>query len=127
MMGRTEIDHLMREFYAARVGGDLEAVCQPISAHARFQITSANKASPVAIQATGVGEFQPLLALLLKTFRLSDFAILTLTIDGARITVHWRADVRSRITGATVRTEFIDLVEVREGCIVDFNEVFVQR
>ena len=126
-MGRSEIDHLLREFYAARVRGDLEAVCQSISTDARFRIASANKPRPVAIRADGVDEIRPLLALLFKKFRLGDFAILAMTIDGAEATVHWRANVRSKITGATVPTELIDLVKICEGCIVDFNEVFVRR
>lgn len=127
MTRRTMIDHLMREFYAARVRGDLEALCRSFSADARFQIASAGKASPVTIQATGVEEFRPLLALLLKTFRLGDFAILAMVIDSAEVTVHWRANVRSKITGATLPTEMIDRVEIHDGCIVNFDEVFVQR
>ncbi len=127
MMGRTGIDHLMREFYAARVRGDLDAVCRSFSADARFKIRSANNARPVAIQADGADEFLPLLALLFKTFRLGDFAILAMTIEGAEATVHWRASVRSKITGATVPTELIDIVKIRDGCIVDFDEVYVQR
>lgn len=126
MMGRTEIDHLMREFYAARVRGDVAVVCRSLSADARFKIATASKAT-VAIQARGIEEFLPLLALLFKTFRLGDFAILAMTIDGAEAAVHWRATVRSKITGATVPTEFVDLVEIRDGCIADFDEVFVQR
>ena len=127
MMGRTEIDHLMREFYAARVRGDLEAVCRSFSVDARLRIASANKPRPVAIHAHGVDEIRPLLALLFKTFRLGDFAILAMTVDGAEATMHWRANVRSKITGATVPTELIDLVEIRAGRIVNFNEVFVRR
>jgi ketosteroid isomerase-like protein len=125
MTGRTEIDRLMRELYAARARGDLEAVCRSFSNDARFQIASAGQTGPVAIKATGVDEFRPLLALLIKTFRLGDLTILAMTIDDARATVHWRVNVRSRITGATVPTELIDLVEIRDGCIVTFNEVFV--
>ncbi len=125
-MDRTEIDHLMREFYAARVCGDLETVCRSFAADARFQIASANKTSGVGIKATGVGELRPLLALLLKTFKLDDFTILAMSIGDVQAKIDWRADIRSRITGATVRTEFIDLVEVREGRIVNYDEVFVQ-
>jgi ketosteroid isomerase-like protein len=127
MMDRIEIDRLMREFYAARVRGDLEAVCRSLSADSRIQIASASKASSVAIEATGVDEFRPLLALLVKTFRLADFAILAMTVEDALATVHWRADVRSRITGAVVPTEFVDLAEIRDGRIVNFDEVFVQH
>ena len=127
MVDQTEINRLMREFYAARGRGDLNAICRSFAADAKFQVASVSKASPVAINATGVDEFRPLLALLIKTFQLADLTILRMTVDGARATIQWRADVRSRITGATVPTELIDLVEVRDGCIVNFNEVFARR
>jgi len=126
-MERTELDRLLRDFYAARVRAEVEVVCRFFSTDARFQIACASKGNPVALKAAGVGEFRPLLALLLKTFRLTDFSILSMTIDGAQATVHWRVNVRSRITGATVPTELIDLVEVRNGFIVSFNEVFAPR
>jgi ketosteroid isomerase-like protein len=125
MMGRSEIDRLMREFYAARVRGDLEAVCRSFSADAQFKIASASKTLPVAIRANGVDEIRPLMALLFKTFRLSDFAILAMTIDGAEVTVRWQANVRSKITGATVPTDLADIVKLRDGFIVDFYEVYV--
>jgi ketosteroid isomerase-like protein len=126
-MSRAEIDRLMRDFYAARGRGDLEAVLRSFCTDAAFQIASANQDSPVAIKANGVDEFRPLLALLIKTFRLGDLTIRSMAIEDAQATVHWRANVRSRITGATVPTEMIDIVEVRDGCIVNFNEVFVPR
>jgi len=123
----ADIDGLMREFYAARGRGDLEAVLRSFSADAGFQIASASQDSQVAIKASGIDEFRPLLALLIKTFKLGDLTIRSMAIDGARATVHWGANVRSRITGATVPTEMIDIVEIRDGCIVNFNEVFVPR
>ena len=126
MMGRSEIDRLMREFYAARVRGDLEAVCRSFSADAQFKIASASKTLPVAIRANGVDEIRPLMALLFKTFRLSDFAILAMTIDGAEVTVHWQVSVRSKITGDTVPTELADIVKLRDGFIEDFDEVYVR-
>jgi len=126
MMGRSEIDRLMRDFYAARMRGDLEAVCRSFLADAQLKIASASKVRPVAIRANGVEEIRPLMALLFKTFRLSDFAILAMTIDGAEVTVHWQANVRSKITRATVPTELADIVKLRDGFIADFDEVYVR-
>jgi ketosteroid isomerase-like protein len=126
-MAATELDRMLRDFYAARVRGDLEAVCRYFSADARFHLASAGKNNPVALEASGVREFRPLLSLLLKTFRLTEFSILAMTIEGAKATIHWRANVRSRITGATVPTELIDIVEFRDGCIANFSEVFAPR
>ena len=125
-MGCTEIDRLMREFYTARERGDLEAALRLFSADVGFQIASARQGNPVAIKANGISELRPLLALLIKTFKLSDLTILSMVIDRARATVHWRVNVRSRITGAMVSTELIDIAEVRDGRILDFNEVFVR-
>jgi len=123
----TEIDRLMREFYAERRRGDLEGVLRSFSADVRFQIASTKQGNPVAVKANGINELRPLLALLIKTFSVVDLTIRSITIDGVQATVHWRVDVRSRITGATVPTELIDIVEVRDGCIVNFNEIFVSH
>src|SRR5215469_12742296 len=71
MTDRAEVDALLRGLYAARLRGDL----------------------------VGVNEYRPLLAVMIKTFKLRDQAILTILIDGTKAAVHWRAGVHSRITG----------------------------
>jgi ketosteroid isomerase-like protein len=127
MAERGDIDRLMRKLYAAKACGDFHAVCELFSDDAEFRISSASSASPLAVSTHGVREFRPLLALLIKAFRLSDVRILSMIIDGSRAAVHWRANIKSRITGATVPTELIDLVEIRDGRITGFNEFFVSR
>jgi ketosteroid isomerase-like protein len=49
-----------------------------------------------------------------------------MNVEGDEATVRWQANIRSRITGATVPTEMIDLIEVRDGRIVNFNEIFTR-
>jgi hypothetical protein len=39
--------------------------------------------------------------------------------------MHWRVEVHSTITGTTVMTELIDLIEVEDRRIVSYVEVFV--
>ncbi|MGB9381484.1 nuclear transport factor 2 family protein [Candidatus Binatus sp.] len=126
-MGRTQIDRLLRELYAARLSGDLNAVCRAFSPDAVFRIASASEANPVTIEAVGIDEFRPLLAFMIKTFKLADLNICTMDIGDAHVKVHWRANIRPRNTGATVLTELIDLIDVRDGRIVNFIEVFVPR
>jgi ketosteroid isomerase-like protein len=127
MTDRLEIDRLMRELYAARERGDFEAVCQFFAEAAKFQIASARQVSALAVTTSGADEFRPLLALLIKTFKLSDMRIMSIVIDGAKAAVHWRANIHSKITGATVPTELVDLVEIRNGRIVSYIEFFAQR
>ena len=118
---------MLRDLYAARIAGDLEGVCRLFSADARFEIASANNGNPIAVSSTAPGEFRPLLKLLIRTFRISDQVILSMIIDGLKAAVHWRANVFSRITGSTVTTEFIDIVDVSDGRISSYLEFFVPR
>jgi ketosteroid isomerase-like protein len=127
MTDRFEIDRLLRELYGARARGDLGGVCRTFSNDAKFQIAGASHASPIAITAVGINEIRSWLALLIKTFQLRDQTILSIIIDGAQAAVHWRARIYSRITGATVLTELVDLVQVRDGRIASYTEFFVPR
>jgi hypothetical protein len=45
-------------------------------------------------------------------------------IDGAQASVHWRADIHSKITGVVVPTELVDLVEIGDTQIVSYREFF---
>ena len=128
MSERLEIEKLLLELYAARVRGDLTAVCNTFTADANFQVAGASSnSSPIAMRAVGVKEFRPLLAIMIKSFKLSDQAVLSMLIDGSKAAVHWRATIHSRITGTTVVTELVDVVEIREGRIASYTEFFVPR
>jgi len=128
MTERVEIERLLLELYAARVRGDLAAVCATFTNDAHFQVAGASSnASPIAMKAVGVSEFRPLLAIMIKSFKLSEHTVLAMLIDGAKAAVHWRAKVHSRITGTTVLTELIDIVEVKDGRIASYTEFFVPR
>jgi uncharacterized protein len=127
MTDRSEIDRLLRGLYDARVSGDLDALCKAFANDAVFQIAGAGQTSPISNNAIGVSEFRPLLALMIRAFKLSDHMIFSILIDGSQAAVHWSAKVYSRITGATVLTELVDLVKIRDGRIVSYTEFFVPR
>jgi ketosteroid isomerase-like protein len=127
MPDRLEVERLLRELYAARLGGDLEALCRTFAKDSRLEIAGTSYASPMAIRAAGLGEIRTWLALLVKTFQLSDQEILSMIIDGEAAAVHWRARIRSKITGATVLTELVDVIRVRDGRIASYIEFFVPR
>ena len=124
---RPKIERLLRELYAARVRGDLDGVCRSFADDARFQIAGASQTNPISVTAVGVDEFRRLLTLMIKTFRLTDQTILSMIIDGMKAAVHWRATVHSRITGTTVVTELVDVIEVRDGRIASYTEFFAPR
>ena len=124
MADRLETERLLRGLYAARVSGDLERVCGTFDPEAKFQIAGSSHASLLAMTAYGVEEFRPLLTIMIKSFRLRDLDILSLLVDGTKAAVHWRVKIYSKMTGETLLTELIDMIEVRTGRIVSFTELF---
>jgi len=124
---RTEIERLLQALYAARASGDLESVCRAFADDVRFEIAGASPASRMAITAEGLAEARKWLTLLVKSFQVTDLAILGMIIEDTKAAVQWRASIRSRITGVNVPTDLVDLVQVRDGRIAVYTEFFVPR
>src|SRR5258706_782916 len=93
--------------HAARVGGDLAGLCRLFADQGRFEIVGASADKPIAIRTTSIAELRPWLAMMVKAFRLSDYRLLSLVVEWPRATAHWRSDIYSKRTGATVPTELI--------------------
>src|SRR5215467_6366624 len=116
MSGRDDIERLLREAYAARQRGDLDAIGRMFAPHARFQMAG-SKTSPIAVVAEGVDQYRPLIAGMIKTFELLDYTIVSMWIEGSNAAVQWRARLRSSITGEVVETDLCDLIETEGGQI----------
>lgn len=125
MVDRGQMEQLLSRLYAARVGGRLDELCGLFSAQAHFRIAGASDGKPIALAAQGRDAIRPWLAMMVKTFKLARHEILTTLIDGPRSAVRWRADIHSRITGTTVATELVDLIEIADGQISSYIEYFV--
>ncbi len=124
MTDRKVTQQLLRDLYTARIEGRLDPLCGLFLVDAQFRIAGASDGKPIAIAASGAGEIRTWLSMLLKTFRIGDHQILSSVIDGNKAAVHWRADIHSKVTGAVVPTELMDLVELRGGRIVSYTEFF---
>jgi ketosteroid isomerase-like protein len=127
MTDRLVTERLLHRLYAARVQGDLPGLIATFTNDAAFRFAGASNPVPVSISANGVDQFKPLLSILIKTFKLSDHSIESMLIDGDKAAVQWRADIFSRITGTTVPTELVDIVQVRGGLVSAYTEFFVAR
>jgi ketosteroid isomerase-like protein len=125
MTDRLQVEQLVRELHAARLEGNLERLCGLYANEARLRIAGSTDGKPIAIAAAGIAEIRPWLSILVKTFRLSQYTILSLAIDVPRAAAHWRVDIHSKITGVMVPTELVDLIDVRDGRISSHIEFFV--
>jgi ketosteroid isomerase-like protein len=123
-MNRLEVEKLLGEVYAARTEGQLDRLTALFTRDAAFKIAGASDGKPIAISAVGAAEIRTWLAVMLKTFKLSRFQVLSMVIEGSRATVHWRVDIHSKITGVVVPTELVDVVEVSGGKVSSYKEFF---
>lgn len=125
MTDRLQVERLVRELHAARVEGDLERLCRVLAPDARLRIAGSGDGKRIALDASGMSVIRPWLSVLVKTFKLSRYQLLSLTVEDSRAAAHWRVDIHSKITGVIVPTELVDVIEVRDGCIASLIEFFV--
>jgi ketosteroid isomerase-like protein len=124
---RVVAERMIRDLHAARVGGDLAGLCRLFADQGRFEIVGAIADKPIAIRAGSIAEFRPWLAMMVKVFRLNNYTLLSLVVEWPRATAHWRTDIYSKVTGVTIPTELVDLVELSEDRILSYTEFFAPR
>jgi ketosteroid isomerase-like protein len=124
---RAVAERMVQQVHAARVGGDLTALCGLFADQGRYEIVGASADKPIAIRTSSIAELRPWLAMMVKVFRLSDYCLLSLVVEWPRATAHWRTDIYSKVTGVTVPTELIDLLELSEDRILSYTEFFAPR
>jgi len=127
MAERIVAQRIIEKLHAARVAGDLAGMCRLFADTGRFEILGASADKPIAIQAVDLAGFKPWLAMMVKVFKINNYAILSLVVEWPRATAHWRADIYSKVTGITVRTELVDILEVSEERILSYTEFFAPR
>lgn len=123
-MNRLEIEQLLSRLHAARTEGRLDQLCELFATNAMFKIIGSSDGKPIAIAAQGNAEIRAWLSVMLKTFKLSRYQLLSMLVDGSRASVHWRVDIHSKITGVVVPTELVDLAEAGNGRILSYQEFF---
>jgi ketosteroid isomerase-like protein len=127
MTERRQVEEVVRRLHAARLEANLEQLCALFASDARMRIQGTSDGKPIAIEARGADQIRPWLSIFVKTFRLGEYQLLSLTIEGGRAAAHWQVSIHSKITGALVPTELVDLVDVRDGHISSYVEFFVPR
>ncbi len=125
MSDRLQVERLVRELHAARVEGELERLCRVFAPDARMRIAGSGDGKRIALDASGMSVIRPWLSVLVKTFKLSRYQLLSLTVEGLRAAAHWRVDIHSKVTGVIVPTELVDIIELRDGRIASLTEFFV--
>jgi ketosteroid isomerase-like protein len=121
-MERGVIERTLKEAYAARKRGDLDAITRLFAPDAHFELAGSSMASPVAVQTVDANQFRAALTHMIRVFEWKEQTILSMVIEGDRAAVHWRGKIHSTITDETVDTELVDIVQFKDGRISSFIE-----
>src|SRR2546429_9015231 len=105
MVDRLQVEQLLQQLYAARVGGRLDELCALFADDAHFRIAGTSDGKPIAVAGRGSVEIRSWLALMAMRVKLNRREELCALMDGACSAVHWRADFHSRFTRAVVCTQ----------------------
>jgi ketosteroid isomerase-like protein len=124
---RVVAERMIQQLHSARLGGDLPGLCRLFADQGRFEIVGASADKPIAIRAQSLAEFRPWLAMMVKVFKLSNYSLLSLVVEWPRATAHWRVDIYSKVTGVTIPTELVDLLELSDDRILTYTEFFAPR
>ncbi len=127
MAERVVAERMIQQLHSARLGGDLPGLCRLFADQGRFEIVGASADKPIAIRAQSLAEFRPWLAMMVKVFKLSNYSLLSLVVEWPRATAHWRVDIYSKVTGVTIPTELVDLLELSDDRILTYTEFFAPR
>lgn len=127
MSERLVAERAIQQLHAARLGGDLAGMCRIFADEGRYEILGAGADKSIAIRANNLAEFRPWLSMLVKVFRLSNYQLLSLTVEIPRVVAHWRVDIFSKVTGVTVPTELVDVVQLDGERIAAYTEFFAPR
>ncbi len=127
MSERIVAERIIKQLHSARLGGDLAGMCSVFAGAGRFEILGASADKPIAIRATNLVEFRPWLSMMVKVFRLTNYELLSMTVEMPRVVAHWRVDIFSKVTGATVPTELVDVVHIDADRIAAYTEFFAPR
>lgn len=115
MIERAAIETLIRDAYAARYRGDLDALMAYFHPQCSYRLAGGPQAAEVFAQPDGIEAVREQMAGLIATYVFSNIEELAMTVDGETATLHWRADVECKPTGRSGSFEIMDVFSIADG------------
>ncbi|WP_332683570.1 nuclear transport factor 2 family protein [Bosea sp. (in: a-proteobacteria)] len=115
MVERAVVEALIRDAYAARHRGDLDALMDCFHPDCSYRLAGGPDAAPMFMRPDGQAAVREQMAGLIATFVFSNIEELAMTVDGDTATLHWRADVACTPTGRMGTFEIMDVFTFADG------------
>lgn len=125
-MTRNEIENIVRESYAARRIGDIEATAAYFAEDATFRISACEALGDLGTPLRGKSDLRGLWGTVFPTYDWSEFPIRSIMIDDGtappRAVVHCAGTMVYTPTGQRFEAETLDMLTFENGKITDFLE-----
>lgn len=122
MTDRATIEALIKQGYAARDRGDVEAILACFRPDGRFHLAGSPQVSAICGVAAGHEELRATMTALVANFEITQRDFVAILVDGERAAVHSRIQARHVATNKTVTTDLLDLWTFENGKILEFVE-----
>ncbi|AWL99363.1 nuclear transport factor 2 family protein [Bradyrhizobium amphicarpaeae] len=122
MASREDMLALIRDAYAARDGGDTDGVVTAFHPEGAFTLMGDKSALEMTGRMEGRATLHAAFTELTAGFGFEGREILAELVDGDRVAIHCRVNVRYNPTGKTVSTEILDLFRFQDGKIAELIE-----
>lgn len=119
---REDMLAVVRRAYAARDNDDAESLVAPFHPKGLFTLMGDKNALELTGSVEGHPSLRGAFSKLIEDFGFEGREILAELVDGERVAIHSRLDVRYRPTGKAVSTEILDLFRFQDGKIVELIE-----
>ncbi len=113
---------LIRDAYAARHRGDLDALMGFFHPQCRYRLAGGPGVAETFMQPDGLDAVREQMAGLIATYVFSNVEELGLTVDGERAILHWRADVVCKPSGRSGHFEIVDIFTIADGKIASLTQ-----
>jgi ketosteroid isomerase-like protein len=122
MTDRATIEALIKQGYAARERGDVDAIIACFRPDGRFHLVGSPQAASICGLAAGHAELRAAMGALVANFEISQRDFVAILIDGNRAAVHSRVKARHVPNDKIVTTDILDLWTFENGEIVEILE-----
>ncbi|MEW6147582.1 MAG: nuclear transport factor 2 family protein [Bradyrhizobium sp.] len=119
---REDMLAVIRAGYAARDGGDTDSLVTAFHPEGAFTLMGDKSALELTGRMEGHPTLRDAFKKLTDDFRFEGREFLAELVDGDRVAIHSRVDVRYVPSGQTTRTEILDLFRIQDGKIVELIE-----
>ncbi|WP_291829673.1 nuclear transport factor 2 family protein [Bosea sp. (in: a-proteobacteria)] len=113
---------LIRDAYAARHRGDLDALMGFFHPQCCYRLVGGPAAAEAFRQPDGLEAVREQMAGLIAAYVFSNVEELGLTVDGDRAILHWRADVACKPSGRSGPFEIVDIFTIADGKIASVTQ-----